>query len=97
MMSRPHPIARTALVYAGAQKNLGPAGVVLTIVRKDLYERIGCQTPPANASSSTRPNTSTGRALAPNPAASSANRKNGSADRPTDRAAHYAGFAETGG
>src|SRR3954464_8849660 len=41
MMSRPHPIARTALVYAGAQKNLGPAGVVLTIVRKDLYERIG--------------------------------------------------------
>jgi phosphoserine aminotransferase len=40
MMSRPHPIARTALVYAGAQKNLGPAGTVLTIVRKDLYERI---------------------------------------------------------
>ena len=40
MMSRPHPVARTALVYAGAQKNLGPAGVVLTIVRKDLYDRI---------------------------------------------------------
>jgi phosphoserine aminotransferase len=40
MMSRPHPIDRTAVVYAGAQKNLGPAGVVLTIVRKDLYERI---------------------------------------------------------
>lgn len=40
MMSRPHPIERSALVYAGAQKNLGPAGVVLTIVRKDLYERI---------------------------------------------------------
>jgi phosphoserine aminotransferase len=45
MMSRPHPIARTALVYAGAQKNLGPAGVVLTIVRKDLYERIGKSVP----------------------------------------------------
>jgi phosphoserine aminotransferase len=45
MMSRPHPIARTALVYAGAQKNLGPAGVVLTIVRKDLYERIGKAVP----------------------------------------------------
>ena len=44
-MSRPHPIARTALVYAGAQKNLGPAGVVLTIVRKDLYERIGKSRP----------------------------------------------------
>ena len=40
MMSRPHPVARTALVYAGAQKNLGPAGVVLAIVRKDLYARI---------------------------------------------------------
>lgn len=41
MMSRPHPIKRTAIVYAGAQKNLGPAGTVLAIVRKDLYERIG--------------------------------------------------------
>jgi phosphoserine aminotransferase len=36
-MSRPHPVADCALVYGGAQKNLGPAGVVLTIVRKDLY------------------------------------------------------------
>ena len=42
---RPHPIARTALVYAGAQKNLGPAGVVLTIVRKDLYDRIAKSVP----------------------------------------------------
>jgi phosphoserine aminotransferase len=40
MMSRPHPIGRTAIVYAGAQKNLGPSGTVLAIVRKDLYERI---------------------------------------------------------
>jgi phosphoserine aminotransferase len=40
MMSRPHPIHRTGIVYAGAQKNLGPAGVVLTIIRRDLYERI---------------------------------------------------------
>ncbi len=40
MMSRPHPVDRTAVVYAGAQKNLGPAGVVLTIVRRDLYDRI---------------------------------------------------------
>jgi len=39
MMSRPHPVADCALVYAGAQKNLGPAGVVLTIVRKDLYAK----------------------------------------------------------
>jgi phosphoserine aminotransferase len=38
-MSRPHPVSDCALVYGGAQKNLGPAGVVLTIVRKDLYPK----------------------------------------------------------
>jgi phosphoserine aminotransferase len=38
-MSRPHPVGDCALVYGGAQKNLGPAGVVLLIVRKDLYAR----------------------------------------------------------
>ena len=38
-MSRPHPVADCALVYGGAQKNLGPSGVVLAIVRKDLYAR----------------------------------------------------------
>ena len=38
-MSRPHPVQDSALVYAGAQKNLGPAGVVLVIVRKDLYPK----------------------------------------------------------
>jgi phosphoserine aminotransferase len=41
MMSRPHPVARCAMVYAGAQKNLGLAGTVLAIVRKELYDRIG--------------------------------------------------------
>ena len=38
-MSRPHPVKECAIVYGGAQKNLGPAGVVLTIVRKDLYAK----------------------------------------------------------
>jgi len=38
-MSRPHPAADCALVYGGAQKNLGPAGVVLAIVRKDMYPK----------------------------------------------------------
>lgn len=38
-MSRPHPVKDCAIVYGGAQKNLGPAGVVLTIVRKDLYPK----------------------------------------------------------
>jgi phosphoserine aminotransferase len=40
MMSRPHPVAKTAIIYAGAQKNLGASGTVLAIVRKDLYDRI---------------------------------------------------------
>jgi len=40
IMSRPHPVGRTGIIYAGAQKNLGPSGVVLMIVRKDLYDRI---------------------------------------------------------
>ena len=38
-MSRPHPIDEIALLYGGAQKNLGPSGVVLAIVRKDLYAK----------------------------------------------------------
>ena len=38
-LSRPHPVGDCALVYGGAQKNLGPAGVVLVIVRKDLYPK----------------------------------------------------------
>lgn len=44
-MSRPHPVGRCALVYAGAQKNLGPSGVVVAIVRKDLYPRIPASVP----------------------------------------------------
>jgi phosphoserine aminotransferase len=38
-MSRPHPVSECALVYGGAQKNLGPAGVVLVIARKDIYAK----------------------------------------------------------
>ena len=36
MFSRPLDISRHALVYAGAQKNMGPAGVTLVIIRDDL-------------------------------------------------------------
>jgi phosphoserine aminotransferase len=39
IFSRPIPIARYALIYAGAQKNLGPSGVTLVIIRNDLVER----------------------------------------------------------
>jgi phosphoserine aminotransferase len=39
MFSRPIDITRHALVYAGAQKNLGPSGLTLVIVRRDLLAR----------------------------------------------------------
>jgi phosphoserine aminotransferase len=39
IMWRPIDVSRFGLIYAGAQKNLGPSGVTLVIVRKDLVER----------------------------------------------------------
>lgn len=39
MYSRPIDIARHVLIYAGAQKNLGPSGVTLVIIRKDFAAR----------------------------------------------------------
>jgi phosphoserine aminotransferase len=38
MYSRPIDVSKYGLIYAGAQKNLGPSGVVLVIIRKDLVE-----------------------------------------------------------
>jgi phosphoserine aminotransferase len=38
-LSRPIEVSRYGLLYAGAQKNLGPAGVTVVVVRKDLLER----------------------------------------------------------
>ncbi len=40
IMSRKVDISRFGLIFAGAQKNLGPAGVTLVIIRKDLAERV---------------------------------------------------------
>ncbi len=39
VMSRPIDVARYGLIYAGAQKNIGPSGIVLVIVRRDLLDR----------------------------------------------------------
>jgi len=39
ILSRPFDIKQFGLVYAGAQKNLGPSGLALVIIRKDLAER----------------------------------------------------------
>lgn len=36
LLSRPIDVSRFGLIYAGAQKNVGPAGVTVVIVRKDL-------------------------------------------------------------
>src|SRR5215472_17642891 len=39
MFSRPIDVARHALIYAGAQKNMGPAGLTVVIIRDDLVAR----------------------------------------------------------
>jgi phosphoserine aminotransferase len=39
MFSRPIDVSRHALIYSGAQKNMGPAGVTVVIIREDLLQR----------------------------------------------------------
>ncbi len=36
ILSRPIDVSRFAMIYAGAQKNIGPAGLTVVIIRKDL-------------------------------------------------------------
>lgn len=45
ILSRPLAVDRFGVIYAGAQKNIGPAGLGLVIVRKDLLERAKHQVP----------------------------------------------------
>lgn len=40
IFSRPIEVSRFSLIYAGAQKNIGPAGVTIVIVRRSLLEQI---------------------------------------------------------
>ncbi len=40
ILSRPIELEKYALIYAGAQKNMGPSGVTLVIIRDDLLQRI---------------------------------------------------------
>lgn len=40
IFSRPIDVSRFAVIYAGAQKNLGPAGTTLVIVNKDLLGKV---------------------------------------------------------
>ena len=39
ILSAPVDVSRFGLIFAGAQKNLGPAGVTVVIIRRDLAER----------------------------------------------------------
>ena len=39
MFSRPIDVSKYGLIYAGAQKNLGPAGIAMIIIRNDLAEQ----------------------------------------------------------
>jgi phosphoserine aminotransferase len=41
ILSRPLDVSRFGVIYAGAQKNIGPSGLVLLVVRRDLLERRG--------------------------------------------------------
>jgi len=45
LLSRPLEVARFGLIYAGAQKNIGPAGLVVVIVRHDLAGKARVGTP----------------------------------------------------
>ena len=40
ILSKPIPIEKYGLIYAGAQKNMGPSGVTVVIMREDLLPRI---------------------------------------------------------
>lgn len=45
IMSRPVDITKYAMIYGGAQKNVGPAGVTFVIIRKDFLETVQRQLP----------------------------------------------------
>lgn len=45
IFSRPLDIAKFGMIYAGAQKNMGPAGVTLVVIRKDLLGKVSRHLP----------------------------------------------------
>ncbi len=45
MLSRPMDFSKFGLIYAGAQKNIGPSGLVVVIIRKDLLGKARRETP----------------------------------------------------
>lgn len=65
ILSKPIDISKYAIIYAGAQKNIGPSGVTLVIIREDMLEKVTPNMPPIldyryhaeNASMGNTPNT----------------------------------------
>ena len=65
ILSKPIDIDKYGLIYAGAQKNIGPSGVTVVIIREDLLDRVPPDLPPlldyrhiaANNSMANTPNT----------------------------------------
>lgn len=45
ILSRPYDVSKFGLIYAGAQKNMGPAGVTVVIVRENLIQNCPPQVP----------------------------------------------------
>jgi len=45
IMSRPVDVSKYALIYGGAQKNVGPAGVTFVIIRKDMTGKVSRYVP----------------------------------------------------
>ncbi len=45
ILSKPIDVSKFALIYAGAQKNLGPSGVTVVIIRKDLLAQANTNIP----------------------------------------------------
>jgi phosphoserine aminotransferase len=46
ILSRPIDVSKFGIIYAGAQKNIGPSGLCVVIVRDDLLGRARAGTPP---------------------------------------------------
>ncbi|WP_332648530.1 3-phosphoserine/phosphohydroxythreonine transaminase [Lysinibacillus sp. 54212] len=45
ILSKPVDVSKFGIIYAGAQKNLGPSGVTVVIIRKDLLEKANTDIP----------------------------------------------------
>lgn len=45
ILARPTDVSKFGVLYAGAQKNVGPSGITIVIIRKDLLERVPTNLP----------------------------------------------------